>query len=100
MSFTYFRRSLSDQFGELEGDFGTGGRVEHRLEGEGGEGVAGEDGDVAVPFAVNRGLPPTDGRVVHDVVMDESEIVKHLEGGGGIEGRFRISVKKLGGHHN
>ena len=43
-------------------------------------GVAREDGHVLAPFGIDRGFAAPHGGVVHDVVVQQREVVEHLDG--------------------
>ena len=62
------------------------------LPSEGEHGVAREYGGVFVPFAIDGGLPTPQGGAVHEVVVEECEVVERFQPDGwhgGRCGRYR-----------
>jgi len=67
--------------------------------GEGEHGVAGEDGGVLVPFAVDGGLAAADGGTVHEVVVEEGEVVEDFDADGGLAHLAVVAAEHaVGGH--
>ena len=54
--------------------------VQEQLVGPHQHHVAAQDGHVGVPLLVHRGLAPTQGRLVHDVVVEQGEVVEDFGG--------------------
>ncbi|OPZ80809.1 MAG: hypothetical protein BWY77_00913 [bacterium ADurb.Bin431] len=61
------------------------------------EGVSGEDGDIFVPAVVDGWPAAAKFIMVHDVIMDQGEVVDHLDGEGTIQGLLRVSADGLAG---
>jgi len=59
--------------------------------------VARQDGGVFVPFAVDGGLAATDGRLVHEVVVEQGEVVEHLDADGVVVSLFDVGIEEVGG---
>ena len=93
LSLTDLHGGLGQQFRKSEGGLGRSWRLEDGLQGEGGKGVPRKDRDVAVPLAIYRRLTAADGRIVHDVVVDEGEVVQHFKCRRRIEGFLHIAAK-------
>ena len=96
LAFAHFHRRLTENIDEVEDGFRVALQFEKLLHGDHREGVAGEDGGVAVPFLIDGGLPAPHVSLVHDVVVDEGEVVQHLESGRDVTGLFRVAIEHFG----
>ena len=54
--------------------------VDHELRGEGEHGVARQDGGIVVPFVANRRFSTAQVSLVHNVVVEQREVMIHLYG--------------------
>ena len=63
-------------------------------------GVARENGHVLPPACEDRGLAAPHGRVVHDVVVQQGEVVEHLDGGGGRQGLLQVVGEQAAREHH
>ena len=64
------------------------------------QGIPGEDGEVVVPFLVHGGMAAAEGRLVHDVVVHQGEIVEELYGEGRRQRLFPGSPAGLACRHD
>ena len=59
--------------------------------------VAGKDGGVFVPFAVDGGLAAPYGRAVHQVVVEQGEVVEYFDADGCIACLLYVAPQEVGG---
>ena len=97
LTFTHFHGCLAENVDDIKYDGRIAFQFQKLLHGHHSEGVAGENGGVAVPFLVNGGLSAPHVSFVHDVVMDEREVVQHLESGGDVARLFWVAVEHVRG---
>src|SRR5690349_8556408 len=70
---------------------------EERLVAVGDELVAGQDRRAFIPFGVDGWTVAAHGGMVHDVVVDEREIVQDFDGGRGMEGACGVAAGGFAG---
>ena len=70
--------------------------VQEQLVGPHQHHVAGEDGDVGVPLFVHGGLAAAQGGLVHQVVVEEGEVVEDFGGQGGLEDAAELVGEEVG----
>ena len=58
-------------------------------------GISREDGRIGIPAAVHSRLSPPHICLVHEVIMEQGVVMKHLQGDGSIHMPFCVLVKKL-----
>jgi hypothetical protein len=90
---------LEDAGGEQAGEAGqrvvTG--AEEVLVGQAEQHVAAEEGGIESPADVDGGAAASGWGVVHDVIMDEGEVVRDFDGAAGMQRGSHASAHRLAG---